>query len=135
MPLTTNTDFLLDQKATYVTNNSTQHDTGSSAHENRTVVMPAEETASETNRTIEMASRLSPVTQLSGVLELQQIMAGSAPDATPPSQNILGSPPKRDIAINPVQSNLSVHGESAGEYVHDAQGGVAIPSSRRKSDF
>ena len=59
----------------------------------------------------------------------------SAPDATPPSQNILGSPPKRDIAINPVQSNLSVHGESAGEYVHDAQGGVAIPSSRRKSDF
>ena len=72
------------------------------------------------------------MTQLSGVLELQEIMAGSVPDATPPSQNVLGSPPKRNIAINPVRPKSCMHGAPAGDDAHEAQVGVAIPT---KGDF
>ena len=80
-------------------------------------------------------SGLSPVTKLSGVLELQHIMAGSAPDATPPSQNILGSPPKRDMARNPVRSKLARLGEPPTDTAEDQNGltiPVSIPSSRRQ---
>ena len=125
---TTATIFLLDQKGT----NTTLHDKNGDESNDMMAAVPGEE-ANGTNGTIkrrETTSGLSPVTQLSGVLELQQIMAGSVPDATPPSQNVLGSPPKRDIDINPLRYKLDVHGAPAGED-RDVQVGVAIPSTRQ----
>jgi len=118
-----------DLKATSATNSATR-DMGSNTRDGGTATREAEETgaAEETANGSNGSNTdgLSP--QLSGVMELQQIMAGSVPDATPPSQNVLGSPPKRDIAKNPVRSKLVVQESQA----RDGHVGVAIPSSRRK---
>jgi len=51
------------------------------------------------------------------------IMAGSVPDATPPSQNVLGSPPIRDFVKNTL-------GRSADKE-DERNGGMAIPLPRR----
>ncbi len=121
-----------DLKATSATNSATR-DMGSNTRDGGTATSAAEETgaAEETANGSNGSNRADTdglSSQLSGVMELQQIMAGSVPDATPPSQNVLGSPPKRDIAKNPVRSKLVVQESQA----RDGHVGVAIPSSRRK---
>ena len=121
-----------DLKATSATNSATR-DMGGNTRDGGTATREAEETgaAEETANGSNGSNRADTdglSSQLSGVMELQQIMAGSVPDATPPSQNVLGSPPKRDIAKNPVRSKLVVQESQA----RDGHVGVAIPSSRRK---
>ena len=75
---------------------------------------------------------LSP-SVMSGIRELHMIMAGSVPDATPPSQNVLGSPPKRDITMNPLARSTDADGVYDADDTTDAddeRNGLAIPPPR-----
>jgi len=76
----------------------------------------------ETTDALKDVPELTP-SVMSGIKELQMIMAGSVPDATPPSQNVLGSPPIRDFVKNTL-------GRSADKE-DERNGGMAIPLPRR----
>lgn len=105
----------LDRQATTM---AAQHDTTIDGNNDTAVDV----SRNETTDALKDVPELTP-SVMSGIKELQMIMAGSVPDATPPSQNVLGSPPIRDFAKNTL-------GRSADEE-DERNGGMAIPSPRR----